>query len=133
MNTGGGVLTPTPLLTLSDGHQNMYGWQAGGTHPTGMFSCIVRCEYDFVVLWTRELGHSPFAAAPLIADINADGRLDVIAAPFLDEVSVLQGEDGTTLRGSTWPYPFVDISTHSSPLMVNISHFVYYLMVTGFA
>ena len=30
----------TPLaLTPSAGHQNTYGWQAGGTHPTGMLSC----------------------------------------------------------------------------------------------
>ena len=27
------------LLTPSGGHQNMYGWQAGGTHPTEMLSC----------------------------------------------------------------------------------------------
>ena len=100
---------------------------------TTQSSFIVRCKYDLVALWTRELGHSPFAATPLIADINADGRLDVVAAPFLDEVSVLQGEDGTTLPGSKWPYPFVDISTHSSPLMVNISFLVHYLMIPRFA
>ena len=27
------------LLAPSGGHQNMYGWQVGGTHPTGMLSC----------------------------------------------------------------------------------------------
>ena len=27
------------VLTPSGGHQNMYSWQAGGTHPTGMLSC----------------------------------------------------------------------------------------------
>ena len=31
--------THPPLLTPSGGHQNMYGWHAGGTHPTGMLSC----------------------------------------------------------------------------------------------
>ena len=72
------------------------------------------------MLWTRELGHSPFAAAPLISDIDADGQLDVIAAPFLDEVTVLRGQDGSTLQGTKWPHTFVDVSTHSSPLMVNI-------------
>ena len=30
---------PPPVLTASGGHQNTYGWQAGGTYPTGMLSC----------------------------------------------------------------------------------------------
>ena len=29
------------LSTISGGHRNTYGWQAGSTHPTGMFSCFV--------------------------------------------------------------------------------------------
>ena len=33
----GGEYSP-PLLTPSGGRQNMYGWHAGGTHPTGMLS-----------------------------------------------------------------------------------------------
>ena len=34
---------PTPLWTpllISSGHRNTYGWQAVGTHPPGMLSCI---------------------------------------------------------------------------------------------
>ena len=27
------------VLVSSGGHRNTYGWQAGGTHPTGMMSC----------------------------------------------------------------------------------------------
>ena len=30
---------PPPLLTPSCNHQNVCGWQVGGTHPTGMPSC----------------------------------------------------------------------------------------------
>ena len=30
-----------PVLTPSDGQKNTYGWQAGGTHPTGMLSCSI--------------------------------------------------------------------------------------------
>ncbi len=82
------------------------------------FSLHFRCDYDFSILWTRELGHSPFAAAPLITDVDADGFLDVVAAPFSDELTVLQGRDGNTLKATEWPYSFVDISTHSSPLVV---------------
>ena len=33
-------LSPPPLLTSSGGHQNMYGWQAGGKYPTGMLSFL---------------------------------------------------------------------------------------------
>ena len=35
-----GVDIPRPvgILTCSGGHQNTYGWQAGGTHPTGRLS-----------------------------------------------------------------------------------------------
>ena len=40
MGPAQGVGTPLPTLLISSGgHQNMYGWQAGGTHPTGMLSC----------------------------------------------------------------------------------------------
>ena len=28
------------VLTPSGSHQNTYGWQAGGTHPIAMFSCL---------------------------------------------------------------------------------------------
>ena len=28
------------LSTISGGHRKTYGWQAGGTHPTGMLSCF---------------------------------------------------------------------------------------------
>ena len=35
-------LPPPPfILTSSGGYQNTYGWQAGGTHPTGMLSCLL--------------------------------------------------------------------------------------------
>ncbi|WAR19978.1 DEX1-like protein [Mya arenaria] len=33
-------------------------------------------------LWTAEVAHSPFATTPLIADVNADGHLDIVAAPL---------------------------------------------------
>ena len=38
-------LTPPPpqlVPTPSGGHRNTYGWQAGGTHHTGMYSCCCR-------------------------------------------------------------------------------------------
>ena len=35
---GQGVGKRPQLVTSSGGQQNVYGWQAGGTHPTGMLS-----------------------------------------------------------------------------------------------
>ena len=41
LDMGSEIPTLPPLvLTPSGSHQNTYGWQAGGTHPTGMLSCI---------------------------------------------------------------------------------------------
>ena len=42
---------PLPLLlTRSGSHQNIYGWQAGGTHPTGMLSyCLSNRKFDRLV------------------------------------------------------------------------------------
>ena len=37
------------VLTSSGGHQNTYGWQAGGTHPTGMLSCFSYYGYCCVL------------------------------------------------------------------------------------
>ena len=36
---GAPMVYPTPVLTPSGRHQNMHGWQVGGTNPTRMFSC----------------------------------------------------------------------------------------------
>ena len=32
------VQPPALVLTFSGHHRSMYGWQGGGTHPTGMLS-----------------------------------------------------------------------------------------------
>ena len=34
------------MSRISGGRRNTYGWQVGGTHPTGMLSCLliqIRC------------------------------------------------------------------------------------------
>ena len=43
-NIGPGIAPPNmgpglPTHPLTTGYTNTYGWQAGATHPTGMFSC----------------------------------------------------------------------------------------------
>ena len=37
-----GSYPTAPVLTSSGGHT--YGWQVGGTHPTGMLSCVILCS-----------------------------------------------------------------------------------------
>ena len=41
--TWGPTPPPKTVRTSSGIHRSTYGWQAGGTHPTGMHSCSVRC------------------------------------------------------------------------------------------
>ena len=74
------------------------------------------CSYDVQKLWMREVANSPFAAAPLIADVNGDGRLDVVAAPFSESFTVLDGSTGQHLPGTLWPVQSLHRSMYASPL-----------------
>lgn len=70
-------------------------------------------------LWTAEVAHSPFAAVPLIADVDADGSLDIVAAPLSEAQTVLEAETGKTLKDSKWPAQMLDSSILASPLQVS--------------
>jgi len=78
-------------------------------------------------LWTAEVAHSPFAASPLIADVNADGHLDIVAAPLSETQTVIDAETGKVLKGTKWPTQMLDTSILASPLQVHwfsvFSHF----------
>ena len=56
-------LLPLPVLTSIGGHRNTYGWQAGGSHPTGMLSCYhpqQSCEgYVFIGVCLSTGGSAP--------------------------------------------------------------------------
>ena len=78
-----------------------------------------RCGYDLDTLWTAELAHSPFAAPPLIADVDGNSRCEVVAAPFSESFTVLQGHNGQILRHSSWPAVNLDNSVHASPIQVS--------------
>ena len=69
-------------------------------------------------LWTTEVAHSPFTAAPLITDVDADGQLDIIAAPLSEAQTVVLAETGKTLPNTKWPTQKLDSSIFSSPLQV---------------
>ena len=68
--------------------------------------------------WSRELSSSAFAAAPVIADIDADNQLDVAVASFTGDIHVVRGGDSENMRGSHWPFRLSDATVHSSPLQV---------------
>lgn len=89
-----------------------------------MCSCIP----ELTVAWSRELSSGPFVAAPLIADIDADGRLDVAVASFAGDIDVVRGSDSQHQPGSYWPLRLTDTSVHSSPLQV--SALVYCIVVS---
>ena len=70
------------------------------------------------MLWHTDVGTSPFAAAPLIADINGDTNLEIVAAPFSETITVLEGESGKSLPNSHWPLHNLETTFHASPLQV---------------
>ncbi|XP_070578887.1 uncharacterized protein [Ptychodera flava] len=74
------------------------------------------CHYDIDTLWTKEVGTSAFASTPLITDVNSDGFLDIVAATFTEEVTVIEGKSGQPIPGSYWPFSLQDSSFHASPI-----------------
>ena len=70
------------------------------------------------MLWHTDIGTSPFAAAPLIADINGDTNLEIVAAPFSETITVLEGDSGKSLPNSHWPLHNLETTFHASPLQV---------------
>ncbi|XP_063426798.1 uncharacterized protein LOC134710372 [Mytilus trossulus] len=82
----------------------------------------LRCGYNLDTLWTAELAHSPFAAAPLISDVDGNSKDEIIAAPFSESFTVLQGQNGQILHHSSWPAVNLDNSVHASPLQFDIDH-----------
>ncbi len=78
-----------------------------------------RCLPDFEVSWSRDLSSTAFAATPVIADIDADGSLDVLAGTFSGDVYAVNGNTGKTIPNSHWPVRLPEASIHSSPVLVS--------------
>jgi len=70
------------------------------------------------VAWSRELSSGTFAASPVIADVDADGQLDVAVASFTGDVDVIRGSDSEHKRSAHWPLRLNDATVHASPLQV---------------
>ncbi|EDV23697.1 uncharacterized protein TRIADDRAFT_57158 [Trichoplax adhaerens] len=79
------------------------------------------CHYDFKVLWSYRLGHSPVVSPPVIFDIDANGIKDVIATSYADQFTILQGNSGKHLEG-VWPLHMKEVTMYSSPLLYDIDH-----------
>ncbi|KAH9495922.1 hypothetical protein Btru_013685 [Bulinus truncatus] len=79
-----------------------------------------RCSYKIRKLWQTDISSFPFAASPLVTDIDGDGGLDVVAAPFGEAFAVIEGETGKHLHDTSWPQHNLDKSIHSSTLRFDI-------------
>ncbi|XP_050407498.2 uncharacterized protein LOC126822581 [Patella vulgata] len=79
---------------------------------------IASCRYLLQTLWHTEISHTPFSSAPLIADVDADGDLDVVASPFSEVFNIIKGETGQTLSSGKyqWPVQNLNDSVHSTPI-----------------
>jgi hypothetical protein len=70
------------------------------------------------VQWHTDIGTSPFAAAPLIADVDGDNMLDIVVVPYSESITVLQADTGKPLPNSQWPLHNLESTYHASPLQV---------------
>ncbi|PNX82542.1 defective in exine formation protein dex1, partial [Trifolium pratense] len=52
-----------------------------------------KCPMNLELRWQTEVSSSVYAN-PLIADINSDGKLDIVVPSFLHYLEVLEGTDG---------------------------------------
>lgn len=76
------------------------------------------CPLDVELKWMTEISSSVYAT-PLITDLYADGRKDIIVPGFVHYTEVLEGPDGAKALG--WP-GFHRSTVHSSPLLYNIDY-----------
>lgn len=75
-----------------------------------------QCPQHVELRWQTEVSSSIYAT-PLVADINSDGKLEVVVPSFVHNIEVLDGSDGEKLPG--WPASHQS-TVHSSPLMYDI-------------
>jgi hypothetical protein len=74
------------------------------------------CPLALELAWMTEVSSSVYAT-PLITDLYADGRKDIIVPSFVHYTDVLEGPDGARALG--WP-GFHASTVHASPLLYDI-------------
>eukprot|EP00850_Spirogloea_muscicola_P022864 SM000315S11901 [mRNA] locus=s315:111541:117447:- [translate_table: standard] len=77
-----------------------------------------QCPRHVELRWQAEVSSSIYAS-PLIADINRDGKLEIVVPAFVHYLEVLDGADGEKLPGA-WP-AFHKSSVHTSPLLHDVN------------
>ncbi|KAE9611022.1 hypothetical protein Lal_00015807 [Lupinus albus] len=75
-----------------------------------------KCPKNLELRWQTEVSSSIYAS-PLVADINSDGKLEIVVPSFVHYLEVLEGSDGDKMPG--WP-AFHQSTVHSSPLLYDI-------------
>ncbi|XP_061344418.1 protein DEFECTIVE IN EXINE FORMATION 1 [Gastrolobium bilobum] len=75
-----------------------------------------KCPKNLELRWQTEVSSSIYAT-PLIADINSDGKLEIVVPSFVHYLEVLEGADGDKMPG--WP-AFHQSTVHSTPLLYDI-------------
>lgn len=75
-----------------------------------------QCPRNLELRWQTEVSSSIYAT-PLIADINSDGKLDIVVPSFVHYLEVLEGTDGDKMPG--WP-AFHQSTVHATPLLYDI-------------
>ncbi|XP_044461221.1 protein DEFECTIVE IN EXINE FORMATION 1 isoform X1 [Mangifera indica] len=75
-----------------------------------------QCPRNLELRWQTEVSSSIYAT-PLIADINSDGKLEVVVPSFVHYLEVLEGTDGDKMPG--WP-SFHQSTVQASPLLFDI-------------
>ncbi|GMH23043.1 hypothetical protein Nepgr_024886 [Nepenthes gracilis] len=75
-----------------------------------------QCPQNLELRWQTEVSSSIYAT-PLIADVNSDGKLDIVVPSFVHYLEVLEGSDGDKMPG--WPV-FHQSTVHASPLLYDI-------------
>ncbi|KAI4331700.1 hypothetical protein MLD38_029857 [Melastoma candidum] len=75
-----------------------------------------KCPRNLELRWQTEVSSSIYAT-PLIADINGDGKLDIVVSTFVHYLEVLDGADGEKMSG--WP-AFHQSTVHGSPILYDM-------------
>ncbi|CAM6018279.1 unnamed protein product [Sphagnum balticum] len=75
-----------------------------------------QCPQQLEIRWQTEVSSSIYAS-PLIADINSDGKMEVVVPSFVHYLEVLDGADGEKLPG--WP-AYHQSTVHASALLYDI-------------
>ncbi|MBD3276857.1 MAG: PQQ-binding-like beta-propeller repeat protein [Candidatus Aegiribacteria sp.] len=87
----------------------------GNSLNTGVVSGSQGGSGDYTMMWQfKMLDYTN--SSPALADLDGDGLLEVVIASHLENLNVLNGEDGSIL----WTYPISSTDNNSSPVIADL-------------